>query len=185
VAGRFGRDPQAPVQPTTALANPAGFPALNPANTTGAALAGANDSVPFTIKGPPEHDNVKATVRIAWGTTSVDWDLYVLNAAGDVVGQSAFGSTSSETVVLRDPVPGEYRAVIVNWSQGGRTPANWVDWSGDVAFVGPTPKVETGVKEHYMLTCTRFDGQERVTRQVVVDRGRTADVGNACQTTKG
>jgi hypothetical protein len=172
VAGRFGRAPLAPTQPNQTVANPDGVPAAN----TGDPVTGANEVVPFTIGGLPEYDNASVTFHIEWADRAADWDVYILDAAGKVVGQSASGGTTREDARLLDAPAGEYRAVIVNYAGGATS-----DWSGgEVRFAGPQPRIETGVKEAYQLTCTR-EGEERITRQVVVDRGQTVDIGNACQ----
>jgi hypothetical protein len=42
----------------------------------------------------------------------------------------------------------------------------------------------TGLKEAWMLTCTTHEGRVVSSRPVVVDRGRSVDVGNACRPAK-
>ena len=176
VAGRYGRDPLAPAQRSAPLANPAGIPAIN----TGDPVSGANEIVPFTIGGLPQFDNGTATVSMTWGSTATDWDLYILNEAGDVVGQSAQGDTNREDALLVDPPAGNYRAVFVNYDGGGTD-----DWtSAGVTFANPLPETRTGIKEAWNLTCTKPGGQVRSTRAVVVDRGQTLDLGNACKKAK-
>ena len=162
VAGRWGRDPQAPAQPTTPLTNPAGIPAK-----------GASESTTFTIQGMPTYDNFKAEVKVAWPDASQDWDVYVYDAAGNLVG-SAASLADPEVALLIEPVPGTYTVVVENYS-GGES-----DWSGEVVFSGPDPRVDTGVKEAWNLTCTRTDGTVLNARQVVVDRGQKVDVGAVC-----
>jgi hypothetical protein len=49
-----------------------------------------------------------------------------------------------------------------------------------VTFSSPTPKIETGTKESWTLTCLDSDGHLKATSQVTVDRGKRANVGNAC-----
>jgi hypothetical protein len=44
----------------------------------------------------------------------VDWDLYVVDATGEVVSQSASFGDTTEDAVLVDPPPGQYRAHVVN-----------------------------------------------------------------------
>ena len=176
VAGRYGRPAVAPAQPTITLSNPAGVPAAN----EGDPVSGPNEVVEFQIGALPEYDNGTATVGIRWGSTATDWDLYVLNSEGEVVGQSAQGSTNREDALLIDPAPGTYRAVLVNYD-GGATD----DWtSGGVTFANPLPEVRTGVKEAWTLTCVRPNGVKGSTRAVVVDRGQTLDLGNACKKAK-
>jgi Zinc carboxypeptidase len=171
VAGRLGRDPVAPPQPAAAFTNPADVPAEN----QGDPLAGAAERVPFTIKGRPEFDNATAAVSIAWGSSTTDWDLYVLNAAGEIVATSASGGTTSETARLNDPPAGDYTAVIVNFEKGVDS-----DWTtGGVAFANPLPST-FGPKETWTLTCERA-GQVAASRSVFVDRGQVVDAGAVCR----
>ena len=49
--------------------------------------------------------------------------------------------------------------------------AAYDDWSnGRVDFESPRPRVETGVKEAWSMTCTRPDGKATSPVDVVVDR---------------
>jgi hypothetical protein len=171
VAGRYGRDPVAPKQADVTFANPAGVPAEN----TGDPLTGPAERVPFTVAGPPAADNGKFTVHVEWADASTDWDLYVLDSAGRVAAQSAQGGTTREDASLLDPPAGEYTAVLVNYVGGAAS-----DWSGGVVtFASPQPAVH-GPKESWTFSCATPDGRIRAMRQVVVDRGRTLDLGNAC-----
>ncbi len=174
VAGRFGRHPTGPPQAPATLPNPAGQPAEN----QGDPLGGAHEEVPFTIAGPPDVDNGSATIHIEWGSTDTDWDLYIVDEAGTIVAQSAAGGTSEENAVMRDPLPGNYKAILVNYDQVEGQPYD--DWSGgSVTFASPLPPT-AGVKEAWTLTCERPDGSIASVRQVIVDRGQTADLGNVC-----
>lgn len=173
VAGRYGRDPLAPSQPGAALANPPGVPAEN----QGDPLSGPHEEIPFTIGGLPQYDNGTATISVQWGDVGTDWDLYVLDSDGQVVGQSAQGDTTREDALLVDPAPGTYRAVVVNYSGGAA--ADWT--SGRVAFANPLPELRTGITEAWRLTCSRPDGTVQSSRQVFVERGQTRDLGNACR----
>jgi hypothetical protein len=171
VAGRLGRDPVAPPQADLTLVNPAGVPAENQDDP----ISGAHESVPFTVGGPPAADNGKLTVHVEWAVPSTDWDLYILNAAGQMVGQSARADTTQEEATLPDPPPGEYTAVLVNYTAGAAA-----DWTGGVVrFASPQPTVR-GPKESWTFTCETPGGQVRAARQVIVDRGQTVDLGNAC-----
>ena len=179
VAGRHGRDPVAPKQADIPLANPAGIPAEN---TEGDYSAGAYESIPFTVGGPPEVDNGRMTVHIEWGNPDTDWDLYVVNAAGEVVTQSASFGDTTEDAVLVDPPPGEYVAHVVNYDQIDGAPAP-DDWSnGNVTFLSPTPRHEDA-KEAWQLSCVDRQGRVRSTRQVIVDRGDRVNVGRVCAAT--
>ena len=53
-----------------------------------------------------------------------------------------------------------------------------------MSFRSPTPRIETGVKEGWTLTCTDAAGRLQATRQVIVDRGGRVQVGNACTSDK-
>ncbi|NJC81917.1 peptidase M14 [Planosporangium mesophilum] len=175
VAGRYGRLPSAPPQGTQPLANPAGVPAEN----TGSPFEGAHEEVPFTVAGPPTADNGEAHVRIEWSNPNTDWDLYVVDARGRVVTQSAQGGTNVEDAVMIDPVPGTYRAIIVNYAQVPNQPVD--DWtSPGVSFKGPRPPV-AGVTEAWTLTCERPGGSIAAVRQVIVKRGESIDVGDVCR----
>jgi hypothetical protein len=174
VAGRYGRNPTAPPQAPIDLANPAGQPPEN----TGDPLTGPHEEVPFTIDGPPAADNGEVHVRINWTDPNTDWDLYIVDAGGNVVSQSASFGNSYEDAVLIDPTPGTYRAIIVNYDQIDGQPYD--DWtSGTVTFKGPSPAIP-GVKEAWTLTCERPGGSIATVRSIVVDRGQTLDLGNVC-----
>ena len=176
VAGRDGRAATGPPQADLAFANPAGQPAEN----TGDPLGGPHEEFVFDVQGPPAVDNGRMTVHIDWADPNTDWDLYVYNAAGTVVAQSAsFGDTTEDALML-DPPAGRYTAVIVNYDQVNG--AAYDDWSnGRVDFESPRPRVETGVKEAWSMTCTRPDGKATSPVDVVVDRGQQYDASAACR----
>jgi hypothetical protein len=176
VAGRDGRDPVAPKQADVTFANPPGIPAEN---TEGDYSAGAFEAIPFTVGGPPEVDNGRMTVHIEWGNPETDWDLYVVNEAGEVVTQSASFGDTTEDAVLVDPPPGNYVAHVVNFDQvdGAPAPDDWTN--GRVTFLSPTPRHEDA-KEAWQLSCVDKQGRIRLTRQVVVDRGDRVNVGKVC-----
>jgi murein tripeptide amidase MpaA len=178
VAGRYGRYPSAPPQAPQPLANPAGVPAEN----TGSPFEGPHEEIPFTVAGLPAVDNGEAHVRIEWSNPNTDWDLYIVDAQGHVVGQSASGGTNVEDAVLIDPPPGAYRAIIVNYAQVAGQPVD--DWtSPGVTFKGPRPPVP-GVTEAWTLTCERPGGSIAAVRQVIVGRGQNVDVGDVCRQRK-
>ncbi|MGH8868572.1 MAG: M14 family metallopeptidase [Actinomycetes bacterium] len=175
VAGRLGRDPVAPPQADFTFANPAGIPATN----TGDPVAGPHEEIPFTLEGPPDADNGKATVHIQWANPATDWDLYILNSEGAVVGQSAAFGDVDEDAVMLDPPAGDYTAVVVNYDGGEAD-----DWSGGaLSFESPQPTV-IGPKEAWTFTCENADGTVRNSREVIVDRGETANLGTACARNK-
>jgi Zinc carboxypeptidase len=179
VAGRHGRDPTGPPQGPITLPNPPGIPAENTAYPPG----GPVEQIPFTVKGPADGvDNGWMTVHIEWGSPDTDWDVYVIGPSGDIVTQSASFGDTTEDAVLFDPPPGQYKAVVVNYDQVMNTPDDWA--GGNVAFRSPDPRVVTGAKEAWTLTCTDSRGRLQASRQVIVDRGGVAHVGNACSNAK-
>ena len=98
------------------------------------------------MQGPPAVDNGRMTVHIDWGNPDTDWDLYVYDASGNVVSQSASFGDTTEDAILMDPPAGRYTAVIVNYDQIDGQPYD--DWgNGRVDFESPRPRTETGVKE--------------------------------------
>jgi len=176
VAGRLGREPVAPPQADTTFANPPGIPEEN----QGDPLAGPAERIPFTVLGQPQVDNAQAIVHIEWASTSTDWDLYIVNAEGQVVAQSAAGGTTEENARLVDPPAGQYTAVVVNYEGGAAD-----DWTGGtIDFRSPLPSTY-GPKETWTLTCERADGTVRASRQVYVDRGQVVDVGAVCRSDAG
>ena len=175
VAGRHGRAATGPPQERIELANPAGIPAENKLYPPG----GPVEELPFTVKGPADGvDNGRMTVHVEWSSPDTDWDLYVIGPDGRVVTQSASLGDTTEDATLFDPPPGEYRLHVVNYDQVMHTPDDWFD--AHVSFRSPSPRVESGIKESWTLTCTDSHGRVQATRQVIVDRGRSAHVGNAC-----
>jgi hypothetical protein len=175
VAGRFGRDPTGPPQDPIGLANPPGVPRENTIYPPG----GPVEEIPFTVKGPADGvDNGRMGVHIEWSSPDTDWDLYVIGPNGQIVTQSASFGDTTEDASLFDPPPGDYRAVVVNYDQVMNTPDDWFD--GKVTFSSPTPRIETGAKESWTLTCLDSAGRVQAARQVIVDRGESAKVGNAC-----
>jgi Zinc carboxypeptidase len=179
VAGRLGRDPQAPPQPNQPLVNPDGIPAQNPYSAS--YEEGEYETIPFTVNGLPEADNGRFAVHVEWSDPAVDWDVFVLGPDGNVVTQSAAFGDADEDAVLLDPPPGDYTAVVVNYDQAGRPEAEWDDWTGEVRFRSPDPSV-AGETEAWTLTCSR--GSRSTTHGVVVDRGERVDVGQACRARK-
>jgi hypothetical protein len=175
VAGRHGRDPTGPPQDPIAFDNPAGIPAEN----VGDPLSGPHEEIPFSVKGPADGvDNGWMTVHIEWSNPDTDWDLYVIGPNGEIVTQSAAFGDTTEDATLFDPPPGDYTAVVVNYDQVQDPPDDWS--GGEVTFRSPDPRIESGTKEAWTLTCLDGNGRVQASRQVVVDRGATANVGNAC-----
>ncbi|MBA3744372.1 hypothetical protein [Sporichthya sp.] len=82
--------------------------------------------------------------------------------------------TTAESIQLLDPVPGQYTAVVLDYGTGLLS-----DWQGGVTFAAP-PRPLPGIREAWTLTCETSDGRVLGTRRVVVDRGRSIDVGRVC-----
>lgn len=173
VAGRFGRDATGPPQAAIPLANPAGQPAEN----TGDPLTGPADVIPFTVAGPPAVDNGRMTVHIEWANPENDWDLYVVDAAGEVVTTSTSFGDTTEDAVLFDPPPGEYTAYVVNYDQVDGPYDDWTN--GSVTFQSPRP-LTRGPQEAWTLSCENEEGRLRAVRNLVVDRGARVNVGRVC-----
>jgi hypothetical protein len=179
VAGRHGRAATGPPQRRIDFENPPGVPGENPAYPPG----GPVEALPFTVKGPADGvDNGRMSVHLEWPSPDSDWDLYVVGPDGEVVAQSTGFGDNTEDATLFDPPPGEYRLDLVNYDQVMHSPDDWFD--AHVTFESPTPRIETGTKESWTLTCTDARGRVQATRQVIVDRGGRARVGNACAPAK-
>ena len=172
VVGRYGRQPQGPAQSPITLTNPAGVPAV-----------GSSESTTFTVQGLPQADNGFANVSISWPATSdpeaQDWDFTVIGPDGVAVGSGATLS-NPETIRIPDPKPGTYTVVADNYAGG----APEYDWSGTVTFEGPTPPIETGITEAWVLSCADKRGTVVNTQDLVIKRGQAVDVGNVCRRTK-
>jgi Zinc carboxypeptidase len=170
VAGRWGRDPVAPVQPGYDVANPEGVPA-----------EGESEEITFTVGGLPEYDNFTADLVVDWpgeDGEAVDWDVFVVDEDGNFVAQAAT-LDNPEVVRLVLPEAGEYTAVIENY-EGGTEES---DWTARVEFTEPPEEIVTGVKETWKLTCHR-GGRMIGSQEVVVDRGEVANIGQACRMSK-
>jgi hypothetical protein len=175
VAGRHGREAAGPPQEAIVLENPPGIPAENTAYPPG----GPIEEIPFTVKGPADGvDNGRMTVHLEWSSADTDWDIYVVGPGGRVVTQSASVGDTTEDATLMDPPPGEYRLYVVNYDQVMHSPDDWFD--AHVSFRSPSPRILTGAKESWTLTCIDSHGRVQASRQVIVDRGERAQVGNAC-----
>ena len=179
VAGRDGRDPTGPPQADFTVANPAGIPAENVNYPPGQPY----EAIPFTVKGQADGvDNGRMTVHIEWANPGTDWDIYVIGPNGQIVSQSASFGDTTEDASLFDPPPGEYTLHVINYDQVSTTPDDWSN--GRVSFSSPNPRVVTGTKESWTLTCLDPSGRVKASRQVIVDRGQRANVGNACAPSK-
>ncbi|HEX6148354.1 M14 family zinc carboxypeptidase [Nocardioides sp.] len=163
VAGRYGREPVADPQEPITLVNPEGIPA-----------EGESEELTFEVGGLPEVDNGYATLELGW-PGAADWDFFVIGPDGDPVGSGAT-LANPERIRIPDPVAGTYTLVADNYEGGSAED----DWEGEVTFQSPDPPTYTGIKEKWVLSCTNQQGQVISTREVVIDRGETVSVQNAC-----
>ena len=179
VDGRLGREPTGPVQEPIALVNPDGVPEENPLLD----FAGPNEATTFTIEGPADGvDNGAVELTFSWGSAEqADWDFFLLDPAGQIVAAAATVN-QPETLTLLDPAPGEYTVVAFNYAQAD--PATPDDWSGTAEFLPPTPPT-AGETEAWTMTCLDRDDAVVARRSVVVDRGETINVRNACRPSLG
>ena len=96
-------------------------------NVTGNALDAPDCTVPnscddFTlaVNTPAGYgDTHTLNIDVSWANTAADFDVYVLNAAGSVVGTSA-SSADPEQVIL-PPTPGNYTVRVVPYAPLGET----------------------------------------------------------------
>ena len=166
VAGRYGREPVADPQESIDLTNPEGVPA-----------EGESEETTFEILGQPEVDNGFATLSFSW-PDDADWDYYVQGPDGQAVGSGAT-LANPEVIRIPDPVAGTYTVIAENYEAGSAED----DWTGEVTFQSPDPPQYSGIEEAWQLTCRR-KGEVLSSREVIVDRGETVNVGNACETRK-
>lgn len=163
VVGRYGRDPQGPPSPEQAITNPEGTPA-----------DGEYEETTFTVPGAPD-DNGVATVEVGW-PSEADWDVDVFDSRGRPVAQAAT-LDNPEQAMLIDPPPGTYTLRVTNYEGGDAAE----DWTAKVTFASPTPGTYSGLHEAWTLTCKNTrTGKVVGTREVVVDRGDSVGIGNAC-----
>jgi hypothetical protein len=168
VAGRYGRYPEAPPQDAVTLVNPPGVPPV-----------GSSESTTFEVQGLPEADNGYAVVSIGWPSdnpNAYDWDFTVLGPDGTPVGSGAT-LANPEVIRIPDPQAGTYTIVADNYAGGDAAH----DWTGEVTFESPDPPVDTGVTESWLVSCRDRQGRVLGTREVVVDRGEVAGVGEICR----
>ncbi len=178
VAGREGRAPVASPQANITVVNdPNVVPDENvyfPFAPTPTRVDPPYETFQFVVDGPPAADNGSLTVHIDWADAANDWDLYVYKDGVLVSQSAAFGDTTEDALVAT-PAPGTYVAYIVNYDQVSR---KLDDWSGEVRFSGPAPAV-VGTTESWSFTC-RTSGGATMSRDVVIRRGESLDLGAAC-----
>ncbi|WP_224277972.1 M14 family metallopeptidase [Nocardioides lacusdianchii] len=171
VMGRSGRDALAPPQAAITLDNPVGVPARR-----------ASEFTTFDVQGLPQVDNGYMVVTVDWPAVdpeAQDWDFFLTGPDGEPVGSGAT-LANPEVIRIPDPQPGTYTLEANNYEGGSAD----FDWSGAVTFEGPTPPSPTGTREAWLLTCTDRRGDVVATREIVVDRGESVAVGNACKRVK-
>ena len=180
VAGRYGRDPQAPPQEGAAIVNPPGVPPVD--DPVADPPVDGSEETTFEVRGLPEVDNGWATLSFSWPSETPegnDWDFYVFGPDDQAVGSGAT-LANPEVVKIPDPVAGTYTVQAINYAGGDAEH----DWTGEVSFQNPDPPSYTGIKEEWTLTCADKRGNVVASRQVVVDRGERVDVGAACMPVK-
>jgi hypothetical protein len=169
-----GRQPHGEASPPQAFDNnPPPVPACPTYPDT---LPGCYREHSIQVPTGPGIDNGFATLRVEWATPGSDYDLYVFkdtngNGIADpgepAEGSSTQGTTDFEQVTLGPDPAGKYVARVVNWA--ATEPYNL-----KVAFEKPT--FTAAQKENYSLSCETFGGQVLATRQVYVERGKSASV---------
>ena len=194
VAQATGREALGPPTGDVTVTPPSGAP--NPATN----MPCADDEIDdpncfdehvFQITNGANEDNDRATVKVTWPSPVSDWDLHVyrdgnndgdsLDPEDEHVADSAQSTTASESATWIEPEmgdgrlqPGQYIARVVNY-------AAIEPYDVAVSTEGPG-EFTPARKESWKLTCS-FGGENRVTREVQIDRGeqRTIDLG-ACGT---
>jgi hypothetical protein len=93
-----------------------------------------------------QFNNQRVTIALD-APNSVDWDLYLerqSRISGDwsPAGSAATGD-ASETLTVLNPLPGHYRARVVNWSAGLPADGLTVTFSNEFAGTPPAPSTRT------------------------------------------
>ena len=109
-----------------------------------------------------------------------DWDFTSYGPDGEPVGS---GATLANPEVITDPRPAAGHLHPRGRQLRRRLGAVRLVRRGDLP--SPNPPSPTGTKEAWLLSCADKRGNVLATREVVVDRGETIDVGNACKRVKG
>jgi hypothetical protein len=106
---------------TTWTAGP--FVAPNASAQAGDPVCGSEqlcDDYALHVSTPPGYgDGHQLAISVSWANTAADFDVYVLNAAGDVVGTSA--SSADPEQVLLPPDTGEYTVRVVPFAPLGES----------------------------------------------------------------
>ena len=164
--------PDRPAAGEHPLANPAGQPAEN----TGDYAAGSQRRSRSRCGVRPTVDNGRMTVHIQWANPDTDWDLYIIDSAGEVVTPSASFGDTNEDAVLFDPPPGEYTAHVVELRPGGRRSRTTTGRAARSDFRSPTAR-DVGPKEAWQPDL-RGRGRAACARHaavIVVDRGERVE----------
>ena len=106
---------------TTWTAGP--FVAPNASAQAGDPVCGSEqlcDDYTLHVSTPPGYgDGHQLAISVSWANTAADFDVYVLNAAGDVVGTSA--SSADPEQVLLPPDTGDYTVRVVPFAPLGES----------------------------------------------------------------
>ena len=200
VALSTGRVAHGSPSPPITFSKPAGD-GNSPSGSAGSTDEASIVDHPFVIPGGAGVDNDSVSVRIEWATPASDWDMQVFqDTNGDGKSYVPDGpdegtAPDDEPLVAKSQQgPSDFEAttfVRPEGSDGSIVPGNYVvrvtnfaavePYSGEITFAGPEPFVP-GRKESWKLTCS-FGGENRVTRQVEIDRGEQSELDlSACAT---
>jgi hypothetical protein len=113
---------------------------------------GTADVLPPTCAADFEFDisnafnNQRMTIALD-APNSVDWDLYLerqslISGDWSAAGSAATGD-ASETLTLLNPLPGHYRARVVNWAAGPPADGLTVSFSNEYAGTPPAPSTRS------------------------------------------
>jgi hypothetical protein len=141
--------PTGPAQGPTTFSD---VPAKTAATVPCAYQPNTADVLPPTCAADFEFDidsafnNQRVTIALD-APNSVDWDLYLerqSRISGDwsAAGNAATGD-ASETLTILNPLPGHYRARVVNWAAGPPADGLTVTFSNEYAGTPPAPSTRT------------------------------------------
>ncbi|MHB1242513.1 MAG: CARDB domain-containing protein [Gaiellaceae bacterium] len=142
----------APTGPAQGPITFADVPARTAATVPCAYQPGTADVLPPTCVADFEFDvdgafnNQRLTVALE-ASNAIDYDLYVerqsrISGQWSPVGSAATG-VASETATILNPLPGRYRARVVNWSAGAPADSLTVSFSNEYAGTPPGPSART------------------------------------------
>ena len=127
----------------------------------------------FTVR---EEDKAFTLIANVRPTGADDYDTVLYRREGGQlkeVGSSGGLPSEEETIVLENPPVGDYVLRVNNY-------AAFLPYEGEFQIFGPGPEViKTGTVEAWNFTC-EADGKVFFERKIVVARGETVNLGNAC-----